>query len=142
MSFLKSILVSYFVLISISATADHVIVDQWEFIPEVSVELIEDSHSGWNLRVDSSNFVFDPVNVGGQHQVGHGHGHLYVNGKKITRIYNQWTHIPVGWLNKGHNKVEVTLNANTHEELFYKNLVISDSKMIYFNGGLDGGHHH
>jgi hypothetical protein len=139
--FIKSIVVTFFLFSSSLVLADHITVDQWQYIPDISVELVQDVHSGWNLEINSNNFVFDPANAGGAHEIGHGHGHLYVNNKKVTRIYGHWTHIPSDWLAQGHNKVEVTLNANTHEELWYKNVVISDAQMIMHNGSNGDGHH-
>ncbi len=129
--YLRILITNLFLTLSISVAANHIVVDKWEYIPEVKVDITKDTHRGWNLRVDTTNFVFDPNSAGASHEVGHGHGHLYINDKKMTRIYSEWTYIPSEWLNKGHNKVEVTLNANTHEELWYKDSTISDSEIIF-----------
>ena len=142
MSFLKSIILCIASISALTTFAHHIPVDQWDYIPQVHVELIKDTHSGWNLKVSSENFIFDAANAGNAHQIGHGHGHLYVNGKKVTRIYSEWTHIPTSWLSTGHNKIEVTLNANTHEELRYRDITISDSQMIFYDGVQTGGGHH
>lgn len=82
--------------------------------PALTVELIKDSSSGWNLHLLVSNFVFAPENAGQPHVPGQGHAHVYVNGAKIARLYGKWMHIPM--LPEGAS-VEVTLNSNDHRVL-------------------------
>lgn len=139
---MKTKLLLILAFFSISTFADHIEVDGWKFIPNVDIEVYQDIHSGMNLKVMAKNFIFDPENVGMAHEEGHGHGHLYINGKKATRIYNEWVHIPSDWLKRGDNVIAVTLNANTHEELWYREVPISDTESAYYSGSHGGGGHH
>lgn len=44
-----------------------------------------------------------------------GHAHLFIDGKKIGRVYSNWYHINP--LRQGSHTIRVTLNANDHSEL-------------------------
>jgi len=96
------------------AHADNLMLDGDATVPELTIQVLEDVVSGWNLKLDVSNFRFAPENAGLAHVPGEGHAHVYVNGVKIARIYGVWMHIaslPEGAV------VEVTLNANDHRQL-------------------------
>ena len=82
-------------------------------IPEIiNLEVARDTMSGWNLHLETKNFRFAPENVNSEHIPGQGHAHLFINGKKVARIYSNWYHIPE--LNFIINELEVTLNTNSH----------------------------
>ncbi|MGI0481726.1 hypothetical protein ACN4EE_13160 [Geminocystis sp. CENA526] len=97
-------------------------------IPTIKIIVSPDKVKGWNLEIQSSNFVFKPENINQNSNINEGHGHLYINGEKITRIYSNWYHIPE--LPKGKNEIKVTLNTNLHEDLMYKGNVIQDVVII------------
>lgn len=83
--------------------------------PEIALELIRDPVEGYNLRVQTTNFTFTPQAAGLEDVAGEGHGHVYINGKKLGRLYGEWMHI--AHLPQGDVIVEVTLNSNTHRPL-------------------------
>ena len=80
--------------------------------PTLAIALTPDPVSGWNLRLDTTNFRFAPEHAGCADIAGEGHAHLYVNGEKIARLYAPWTHIAS--LPGGGAEVKVTLNSNGH----------------------------
>lgn len=80
--------------------------------PKVSIMLMPDPMSGYNLRVMTDGFTFVPQSVSGAHVAGEGHAHVYVNDVKLSRLYGEWMHI--GALPKGDVTVSVTLNTNDH----------------------------
>ena len=83
-------------------------------IPTVTVEAIRDAKSGWNIHVVTTDFTFTPEKVNETETVpGEGHGHLYVDGQKISRLYGDWYHFD-GDLGGGDHEVRVELNANDH----------------------------
>jgi hypothetical protein len=53
--------------------------------------------------------------------MGEGHAHLFVNGKKVARVYGDWVHLNVG---KGTNQVKVNLTTNSHKDYFYNGKAI------------------
>ncbi len=67
---------------------------------------------GWRIIVDAQEFTFDQENAGKVHVPGVGHGHLYVGGLKLGRLYAPVKEI--GPLPPGNHTVRVTLNTNDH----------------------------
>lgn len=83
--------------------------------PSVDFTLDADPHGGWTLQLAVQNFTFAPQNVGGAAVASEGHGHLYVNGDKIARLYGSWYHIAS--LPTGEVEIAVSLNTNDHQTL-------------------------
>jgi len=84
-------------------------------IPKIDVQVTADAKDGWNIEVITENFQFAPETVNGDSVQGEGHAHLYLDGKKIARLYGPWYHltgVPVG-----QHLIRVTLNDNNHSEL-------------------------
>lgn len=98
------------------ASHDHSALSEWPDdtpAPEISLTLWPDAGRDMNLRVDAPGFTFTPEEVNGAVTPGTGHGHIYVNGEKIARLYGAYAHltdIPEG------AEIRVTLNANDHTE--------------------------
>ena len=86
--------------------------------PTVRLSVHKDPKAGWNLQVQVENFRFAPEHASTAHVPGEGHAHLFIDGKKVTRLYGEWYHIPA--LAPGTHKITVTLNANSHEDLTNK----------------------
>lgn len=63
----------------------------------------------------TENFTFSPENSGKTDLPHEGHAHLYVNDKKVGRLYGPWSHLT---LPKRKNTVRVTLNTNGHKTLY------------------------
>lgn len=97
-------------------------------IPTIKIEVYPDKIKGWNLEIKTTNFTFNPETVNKDSNPNKGHAHLYINGKKVTRIYGNWYHISE--LSKGENEIKVTLNTNLHEDLIYHGNVIGDRVII------------
>ncbi|MEM7056597.1 MAG: copper chaperone PCu(A)C [Pseudomonadota bacterium] len=79
--------------------------------PSASISVTQDKE-GWLVRITTENFAFSKDLVDKPHQPETGHGHLYVQGIKIGRIYSDQTRI--GALPKGAHTVRLTLNTNDH----------------------------
>lgn len=67
---------------------------------------------GWIIEVQAEEFEFTPDLADGLHVPGTGHGHLYLNGLKLQRLYANTARI--GPLPPGRHEVLVTLNTNDH----------------------------
>jgi len=94
---------------------DHGSIDIYndEIIPEITdVAVLKDPMSGWNIYVQVDNFRFAPERASQPHRPGEGHAHLYLNGKKVARMYSNWYHIPE--LIRDQNEIKITLNSNDH----------------------------
>jgi hypothetical protein len=83
--------------------------------PAVDFKLLPDPVGGWNLHIQTTNFIFRPEQVNGANMPGAGHAHVYVNGRKLARIYGPWTHLAK--LPPRPFVLRVTLNANDHSGL-------------------------
>ena len=100
-----------------------------EPVPSVRVEVKPDLlNKGWNLRVATENFRFAPERASGDHVPGEGHAHLYVDGKKVTRLYSEWHFL--GTLAPGTHVVRVTLNTNDHDDYVHNGEVIADEATV------------
>lgn len=73
---------------------------------------VEPEGDGWRVMVEASDFTFSEEQADGEHVPGIGHGHLYVGGMKIGRLYEPEGYI--GALPKGQHEIHVTLNTNDH----------------------------
>jgi hypothetical protein len=101
-------------------------------VPVLNIIAKPDSSSGWNIQVLITNFRFSPENAGKKHVPGQGHAHLYVDGKKVARLYSPWFHLAP--LSPGKHTLAVTLNANSHEEYAFKGNSISQQIEIVEEG--------
>ena len=100
-----------------------------EPVPSVEIDVKPDLlNKGWNLRVATENFRFAPERASGEHAAGEGHAHLYVDGKKVTRLYSEWHFL--GTLAPGTHVVRVTLNTNDHDDYVHDGKVIADEAAI------------
>lgn len=81
--------------------------------PAVSIRgVTQADNGGWDLDLEVENFVFRRIEDMTPHVPGQGHGHIYLNGLKIGRLYaDQAT---IGRLPPGIFTVSVSLNRNDH----------------------------
>lgn len=105
-----------------------VVVPDSAAVPEVELNIKEDELSGWNIHLETKNFRFTPEKFGQAHVLGEGHAHLYLDDKKIARIYNSWYHLSE--LLPGAHTLSVTLNTNNHDEYVFDGAVIVDEVKI------------
>ena len=100
-------------------------------VPTIDLVVHEDSMKGWNLEIKLNNFEFKPEMANKENQPNQGHAHLYINDKKVTRIYGNWYYL--GSLPEGKNEIKVQLNTNNHELLMYRGNIIEDGEVIEVN---------
>ena len=94
--------------------------------PGVKIRLVRDAHTrgALNLFLDLENFRFAPEEVNKTSRINEGHAHLYLNGKKLTRLYAASYFMDK--LPKGDLEIRVTLNTNMHEDLSYRGKLVQD----------------
>ena len=97
-------------------------------VPSVKLVVTPDPMQGWNVQLKVENFRFAPENINSKSLPTEGHAHLYVDGKKVARLYGSWYHLEK--LKPGQHKITVSLNANGHEQLTYRGQPIADSVTI------------
>lgn len=98
-------------------------------VPTVNLVVRPDTMKGWNLEVKVTHFTFAPERVNTKStSVNEGHAHLYVNGRKVARLYSNWYHLES--LPPGTHKVTVSLNTNDHGQLTYQGKPIQSTATI------------
>lgn len=103
-------------------------VRQGDSVPLVSLSLTPDEMVGWNLHVQTANFRFAPENTGRAHVPGQGHGHLYLNGEKLARLYAPYFYLPA--LPPGEHEIEVRLFANNHAAYLHDGEAIGEKVRV------------
>jgi zinc and cadmium transporter len=96
------------------------IVKAGEMAPEVRADAELDD-SGLTVKLVLVNFSFTPDKEGEAPFLGEGHAHLYINGKKITRLYSEWTFVPKAILPDEFDSITVSLSNNDHSEYHLEN---------------------
>jgi polyisoprenoid-binding protein YceI len=81
-----------------------------EAMPAVRLDVMPDPVAGYNLRVETLNFVLSAEQSGQANMLGEGHAYLFVNGQQHTRIYSEWLHIDQ--LPNGEHQLTVVLANN------------------------------
>lgn len=82
--------------------------------PTLKLQIVADAKSGFNIRLETSNWAWAPEKANTDPTPNEGHAHLYVDGVKVARVYGPWYHLD--GVTPGQHDVRVTLNANSHAE--------------------------
>lgn len=100
-------------------------------IPSINFKINADNMEGWNIKIETNNFSFSPQHVNLAPSAGEGHAHIYVDGRKMARIYSNWYHLKK--LTPGKHEVRISLNANNHSNWVHEGDVISATHIIIQN---------
>lgn len=106
---------------------DICLVEDGEPAPNIAIE-VEPDGDGWIVRVLTEEFTFTPDLADGAHVPGTGHGHLYLGGLKLQRLYEPEARI--GALPPGKHQVRVTLNTNDHRAYVVDDFPVSATAEI------------
>lgn len=96
--------------------------------PAVKLTVTKDKMAGYNVHAAVSNFRFTPENANQPNVMGEGHAHIYVDGKKLTRMYGEWYYL--GSLEPGVREIKVSLNGNDHAAYYAKGQEIADTVKV------------
>jgi copper(I)-binding protein len=88
------------------------IVPEDEPAPTLSLSAEPSLQGGYDIAIRTTNFSFSRDQADGPHAPGTGHGHLYIGGVKLGRVYGYSATVPP--LPPGEQIVRVTLNTNDH----------------------------
>jgi len=95
-----------------------------EDAPEVAIEVIADPAGGVNIHVTTENFAANGEAASSDHVDGEGHFHLYIDGEKVLRFYNDW--IYYAGVVEGDVEIGVGLSANDHRSYAVDGVEIRD----------------
>lgn len=82
-------------------------------VPTLALDLQPDPASGHNLILTADGFEMTPEDTNGAVVAGTGHGHMFVNGQNIGRMYAKRHHLIS--LPKGEVTIHVYLGGNDHK---------------------------
>ena len=103
-------------------------VGEGEPAPNISLKATK-TETGWKVSVTSEDFDFTPNLVDGPHVPGTGHGHIYLNGLKLGRLYLAET--TIGHLPAGQHEIRVTLSTNDHRAYVIGDVPVTASIRIH-----------
>jgi hypothetical protein len=99
-----------------------------DFAPFVDLQVIALDDGGYNVHVQTLNFVFTPQHVGKDAVEGEGHAHLYIDGEKVARIYGEWFYLAS--LPEDAEMISVSLLSNNHQPLAVEGEEIADMVIV------------
>jgi copper(I)-binding protein len=102
-------------------------VEDGEPAPRISLRVAQNG-AGWQITVDAQDFTFSEDLLGLYHVPGTGHGHLYVGGVKLGRLFAPEAQI--GALPPGRHIVRITLNTNDHRAYVVGDMPVTASAEI------------
>lgn len=82
--------------------------------PTVQLHVTPDPLGGFNLNLETTHWTWTPEKVNTEAMANEGHAHLYVDGKKMGRIYGPWYNL--SGLTPGPHDIRVVLSANDHSD--------------------------
>ncbi len=106
------------------------IVGDGEPAPELALS-VKEENDGWRVSIDARDFTFSKDLLGLYHVPGTGHGHLYVGGMKLGRVFSNEAY--VGALPKGTHEIRVTLNTNDHRAYVVDDTPVTASAIVVVN---------
>ena len=112
------------------ATSVHEIVK--ENAPRAILEIKKDPTGGFNVHVVTSNFVWRPEMASMQHVAGEGHAHVYLDGRKIMRIYNEWFHLNTYQfsIRPGEQLLSIEFVGNDHAPYTIQGLPVGVERLV------------
>ena len=112
------------------ATSVHEIAQ--EFAPQVNLEIKKDPTGGFNVHVVTNNFVWRPDMASMKHVPREGHAHVYLDGRKIMRIYNEWFHLNTFQFatHSGEQLLSIEFVGNDHAPYTIKGLPVGAEQIV------------
>ncbi|WP_322446011.1 hypothetical protein [Robertmurraya mangrovi] len=88
-------------------------------VPTIHGWVKQDLSGSWLLKIEPENFSFTPELIGTKDEsYNKGHAHLYINNKKVNRLYGSYYNLDL--LEKGTHHIKVSLHANDHRVLTHQ----------------------
>lgn len=88
-----------------------------------TIDVVPEIGNNYSLFVEIDNWTFTPALTGSPSVANEGHGHVYLNGDKIGRLYDDWFYL--GDLESGEYTARVDLNGNDHQMFAVDGVIIS-----------------
>ena len=112
------------------ATSVHEIAQ--ETAPRATLEIQKDPTGGFNVQVVTTNFKWRPEMASMKHVPGEGHAHVYLDGLKIMRIYNEWFHLNTYQFSTkaGEQLLSIEFVANDHAPYTVNGMPVGAQQLV------------
>lgn len=108
---------------------NQIIIPSKHLAPTIIGMVKQDPGGTWYLEVHTENFTFKPEKAGSEEiTFNEGHAHIYLNGKKVNRLYGKFFHLDK--LPSGTHNIKITLNGNNHGVFVVNGEEIAHSETI------------
>ena len=103
-----------------------------EAAPQATLKLQKDPTGGFNVHVVTTYFMWRPEMASMQHVPGEGHAHVYLDGRKIMRIYNEWFHLNTYQFSTraGEQLLSIEFVGNDHAPYTIQGLPVGVEKIV------------
>ena len=103
-----------------------------EKAPTALLELKKDPTGGFNVQVKTTNFTWRPGKASMKHVPGEGHAHVFLDGRKIMRIYNEWFHLNTFQFatRSGEQLLSVEFVGNDHAPYTIQGSPVGDTQIV------------
>ena len=100
--------------------------------PSAKLVVTKDPTGGFNVQVQTSRFTWRPDMASMKHVEGEGHAHVYLDGQKIMRIYNDWFHLNTFQFatKPGEQLVSIELVGNDHSPYTTEGLPVGAEALV------------
>lgn len=100
--------------------------------PSAKLIVTKDPTGGFNVQVQTSRFTWRPDMASMKHVEGEGHAHVYLDGRKIMRIYNNWFHLNTFQFatKSGEQLVSIELVGNDHAPYTTEGLPVGAEALV------------
>lgn len=82
--------------------------------PTLRVDIDVDKVSGYNITLTTTRFRWTPQRASSDHVAGEGHAHVYLDDKRLLRLYTPAFHLDTAALEPGAHQLRIVLNGNDH----------------------------
>lgn len=100
--------------------------------PSAELVIMKDPTGGFNVQVLTSRFIWRPDMASLKYVEGEGHAHVFLDGEKIMRIYNNWFHLNTFQFatRAGEQLVSVELVGNDHAPYTLEGLAVGAEALV------------
>lgn len=100
--------------------------------PSAELVITKDPTGGFNVQVLTSRFTWRPDMASMKYVEGEGHAHVYLDGEKIMRIYNNWFHLNTFQFatKAGEQLVSIELVGNDHAPYTTEGLPVGAEALV------------
>jgi len=99
--------------------------------PSIALSVSRGGDDAWRVELTSDEFEFRQDLLNGPHVPGTGHGHLYVGGLKLQRLFSNV--VETGALPPGEHIFRVTLNTNDHRAYVVEETPVTATASVRVN---------